>query len=378
MGTVYRGSDKYTDLPIAVKLLRTRGVRDVERFVREVGMLADVSHPGIVRYVGHGQTPDGEQYLAMEWLEGETLADRFRRQRLTLLETVALGRRLADALAAAHGRGIVHRDLKPGNIFLPDGAVERVKLIDFGVGRRLSEQQPLTQTGTAVGTPAYMAPEQARGSRDIDERTDLFSLGCVLFECITGRAAFEGADLIAVLTKIVIDDPPRMQDFAPQTPARLQALVDQLLAKDRTARPANALLVKTELDALAEALAADTAKDLSVQRSGRIYDPDRASTLTGSEQRVVCMVLIGGADMPRDRKTHTARGVQSGVQSFDVPTHPVCEMSKITPSGPLYFISKFRCCVPGDMAVFTWGRLSAWAASRRAQVSSRFSTWNPK
>src|SRR5262249_49662727 len=161
----------------------------------------ELRHAGIVRYVAHGETPDGELFLAMEWLEGEDLASRLRRMPLTTDETVALGKRVAEALAIAHARGVVHRDLKPSNLFLVDNDVERVTILDFGIAR-LCDAARVTQTGAVLGTPGYMAPEQARGNDEIDPRADVFALGCVLFECLTGSPAFPGDHFMAILAKI--------------------------------------------------------------------------------------------------------------------------------------------------------------------------------
>src|SRR5262249_20762656 len=156
-------------------------------------------HPSIVRYVSHGVTDEGRQFLAMEWLEGEDLADRLQRGPLDPADAVTLGRRAAEALAIAHARGVVHRDVKPSNLFLVAGDVARVKVLDFGIARIPSGAQAPTRTGNRVGTPRYMSPEQVRGVRGVDARADVFALGCVLFACLTGRAAFTGTDELAVL-----------------------------------------------------------------------------------------------------------------------------------------------------------------------------------
>jgi serine/threonine protein kinase len=136
----------------------------------------------------------------MEWLDGEDLSRRLRRSRLSLDETLRLVTGVAEALGAAHARGIIHRDLKPSNLFLVGGRPEQVKLVDFGIAQ-LGDLSRMTRTGMALGTPAYMAPEQARGDDSLDLRADLFSLGCVLFECVTGQSAFKGAHVVALLRR---------------------------------------------------------------------------------------------------------------------------------------------------------------------------------
>ena len=179
MGSVFRARDLLTGEDVALKTIRGCGdEQQAERFEREAALLAQLEHPAIVRYVAHGRC-EGQHYLVMEWLEGESLSARLWRGPLDHAESVLLGQRVAAALAALHARGIVHRDVKPSNLILCDGEVERVKLVDFGVARS-RRARALTTVGAMVGTPGYMAPEQARGERRIDARADIFALGCVL------------------------------------------------------------------------------------------------------------------------------------------------------------------------------------------------------
>jgi serine/threonine protein kinase len=150
-----------------VKVLFEAHVLSDARFEREAQLLSELSHPGLVRYVAHGVAPSGERYLVMEWLEGEDLARRIQRSRLSIDEALLLATRVAEALAAVHARGVVHRDLKPSNIFLVGASLESVKILDFGVAR-FGSVAATTQTGTVLGTPGYMAPEQARSGQTID------------------------------------------------------------------------------------------------------------------------------------------------------------------------------------------------------------------
>src|SRR5437868_12533458 len=168
MGEVWRAHDRTTDTAVAVKLLAKTDEGWDQRFVREALSLAQLDHPGIVKYVAHGPLqPDGF-YLAMEWLEGEDLAQTLTRGPLTIDETIGLVRRIAEALAAAHSHGIAHRDIKPGNLFLVNGSLHRVKVVDFGVARIKDFTGTWTRNGWMLGTPAYMAPEQVRGDPNID------------------------------------------------------------------------------------------------------------------------------------------------------------------------------------------------------------------
>ena len=192
MGSVFRARDRTDGATVAVKLLHDRSPEIRERFAREARVLASLRHPAIVRYLAHGDVPGEGRYLAMEWLEGETLAARLARGPISLAETVAVAARLADALATAHAAGVVHRDVKPENLFLEQGDTVRAKLVDFGIARVRETSAARTRTGAILGSPGYMAPEQARGARDVDARVDVFALGCVLFECATGKPAFGG------------------------------------------------------------------------------------------------------------------------------------------------------------------------------------------
>ena len=179
MGTVYRARDASTERPVALKLLQSQSgsAADGERFAREAVLLSELRAPGIVSYVAHGTAPDGQRYLAMEWLEGEDLADRLRRGPLPVSEALALLRGAAEALACAHHHGVIHRDLKPSNLFLPGGEVHRVKLLDFGIARRAAASQVMTRTGLLIGTPEYMAPDNVLLRLSVGDQPRLGALG---------------------------------------------------------------------------------------------------------------------------------------------------------------------------------------------------------
>src|SRR5689334_4849255 len=245
MGEVYRAFDRESKDIVAIKLLVGP---EHARFDREARVLSQLEHSAVVRYVAHGETPDGDRYLVMEWLEGEDLASRIRRGPIPYREVVALGARVADALGAAHQRGIIHRDIKPENIFLVSRELERAKLLDFGIVR-IGDLPRDTATGMVVGTLGYMAPEQARGMIDIDARADVFALGCVLYECLTGTPAFYSEDLMALLVKIVIDEVPKASERCPDVPEALDDLLARMLAKDAARRPRDGAAVAAELAA---------------------------------------------------------------------------------------------------------------------------------
>ena len=293
MARVYRARDRETGGTVALKL--TFGARpdDARRFAREGRTLADLSHPGIVRYVAHGTTGDGECFLAMEWLEGEDLQERLTRGGLSLAEVVALGRRAGEALGAAHRAGVVHRDVKPSNLFLPGGDVERCKLLDFGIAQLEEATRRLTRTGMTMGTPGYMSPEQARGERDLDARADVFALGCVLFECVTGRPAFVAGHPMALLGMILFEESPRLRSLRAETPPELDDLVARMLAKAPEERPADG-------DDVARALAAVPVAP-GVAPGPRLEA--RPAALTRNEQRIVSVVLAATAVSPESAPT---------------------------------------------------------------------------
>ena len=259
-------------------------------------MLAQLHHPRIVRYVAHGTLPNQCVYLAMEWLDGEDLRARLTRAPLTPSESIALAKNVAEALGAAHARGIVHRDITPGNIFLGHREIAEIKVLDFGIARWDALMYSVTGTGLAIGTPGYMAPEQVRCDPDIDARADVFALGCVLFECLTGRAPFADSSVMAILAKIAVGEPPRVRDLRDDVPRALDELVSQMLAKTPSERPADGAAVARALAGL-EATAEIVSSSLGA--------PVVQGGLTQEEQRVFCVLLLphetgvaGGAEPP--------------------------------------------------------------------------------
>ena len=258
MGFVYEAIDREHGTRVALKVISgLPSPNDRARFNAEAEVLERLSHPAIVNYVRHGVTARGEPYLAMEWLVGESLSVRLQRGPLSLVEAVTLGERVADALTHAHAAGIVHRDLKPSNIFLVDGKVEQAHLIDFGVAK--VADRDLTQTGQMIGTPGYMAPEQVRGEKTVDHRADLFSLGCVLYRALTGRAPFDGVEVMEILARLLLEQPQPLDEVVLDAPPRLVHLVTALLAKEPARRLGAAAVACTELRAIRDALAtADT------------------------------------------------------------------------------------------------------------------------
>jgi hypothetical protein len=250
MGTVYRSRDRDEDQIVAVKLLSTTVSTDAPRFEREAALLRELSHPAIVDYIASGRTMGGQLYLATEWIDGQTLVELLYGRGLSVAESVAMIGRIAGAVGFAHDRGVVHRDIKPANIMFPGGEVERATLIDFGIALMTRETVRFTEAGTILGTPSYMAPEQARAMPAIDARADIFALGCVLYECLTGEMAFGGSNPLAVQAKVLMLTPPRPRELRPELPPALDNLVMRMLAKRVGGRPASGGELAAELAAL--------------------------------------------------------------------------------------------------------------------------------
>jgi hypothetical protein len=281
MGTVHRARDRETGEVVALKRLRGEGA-SLDRFRREIRLLAGLDHPGIVRYVDSGETAEGEPYLVMEWLTGETLEARLARAELSIAESVALLRGAAEALGAAHALGVIHRDVKPSNLFLVGGRTDRIKVLDFGAARRKDVSGELSIRGDVLGTLGYMAPEQAAGRPDRDARADVFALGLVAYRCLARRPAFAADYAIALLAKLVLDDPPPLSARCPEVPPALDALVMHMLAKAPEARPADGAAVAEALRALGDAEAAR----------------GPAVALTRRERRLVSALLVRLASPP--------------------------------------------------------------------------------
>jgi serine/threonine protein kinase len=251
MGVVFRAEDTRDGQAVALKLLRRKAAQDPvarDRFLREAHTLASLSHDNIVpiREVGE---QGGAPYLAMPLLHGETLEQRLQREtQLPLAEVLRIGREAALGLEAAHARGVIHRDVKPDNLWL-EAAGGRVKILDFGLARPVDTDVQLTAAGAMLGTPAYMAPEQIDGKAE--PRSDLFSLGCVLYRMATGRAAFTGNSPLEVLRNTLTRRPPPVRDLNREVPEALDALILQLTARDPDHRPPSARSVLDALDAFA-------------------------------------------------------------------------------------------------------------------------------
>ncbi|MCL2825039.1 MAG: protein kinase, partial [Polyangiaceae bacterium] len=240
MGEVYRARDLQTRKYVAVKLLHQRATDEERaRFHRETATLADLRHPGIVNYVDHGTWTDGRSYFVMEWLDGEDLGRRTARKPLGMADSVEVVRRVAQAISAVHTRGIVHRDLKLTNVFVSYASKHKVKLIDFGVVKPCEPDDFVTSPGSIIGTPHFMAPEQAHGE-SVDVRADVYSLGAMLFRLVTGRHVFPTDHVIAFLGRLVVEDAPLASTVRFDVPRELDQVLAAALSRDREQRPDDA------------------------------------------------------------------------------------------------------------------------------------------
>ncbi|TWT47431.1 serine/threonine-protein kinase [Botrimarina hoheduenensis] len=283
VGVVYRATSPEIAKPVAVKLLNPAVSGDetiTDRFEREIVVMERLSHPHIVRNYGGGQM-DGQLFYAMQLLEHGSLKDRLKRGPLEWPQAAAYGVQIASALQHAHNHGIVHRDLKPSNLFF-DGLGNLV-LGDFGIARDMHAQADITQQGMTVGTFLYMSPEQITADHQIDGKADLYSLGCVLYEMLTGQPPFQGANFAQVWEQHLHRDPPSVRVAQREAGVRitcpewLDELVQKLLAKRAYDRPFNARSVEgVLLQQLIDAFGVEKSKQLTRLDALQVVPGERA------------------------------------------------------------------------------------------------------
>jgi predicted Ser/Thr protein kinase len=281
MGVVYVGRHQLLDRTAAIKVLRSQDQESVQRFFNEARAASAIKHPGIIEIYDYGTT-DGNAYIVMELCEGESLTQRIRRERDMPLATVlAIAKHIASTLGAAHAAGIVHRDLKPDNVFVIDdpdiAGGKRIKLLDFGIAKLASadDAPSRTRTGVIMGTPYYMSPEQCRGAGQVDHRTDLYALGCILFEMVCGRIPFRGEGTGDIIGAHLLTPPPSPTSLAPKLPPEVDALILALLAKKPGDRPQSA-------DAVIEAIvriAGTLSPTLVIARAQVELDPNASTQM---------------------------------------------------------------------------------------------------
>ncbi|QQR90809.1 MAG: serine/threonine protein kinase [Myxococcales bacterium] len=256
MAAVYEGKHELIGKRVAIKFLNLRNIQDpsaVKRFEQEARAASLINHEHIIDVNDLGTLADGTPYMVMEYLEGEDLSSRIQSGPLPIKDAVHIAIQVCDALQAAHRHGVIHRDLKPENIFLiqHSGDESFVKVLDFGIsklqtpGNRL--EQNLTQTGVLIGTPRYMAPEQASGAQEVDHRADIYSLGVILYSALAGRPPFDGPTFTSLMVKVMTENAPPLSGFRQGIPQELERIIAHAMEKDPKHRIQSADALKTVL-----------------------------------------------------------------------------------------------------------------------------------
>ena len=319
MGAVYEARQEPLERRVALKTLHADHAKSKEfiaRFFNEAKVLSRLEHPSIVQVSDFGHAADGTAYLVMEYLRGQSLGRRIRDlsergERLPVETALHVCVQVADVLAMAHGQGIVHRDLKPENLMLVADPValggERVKVLDFGIAK-LTDQQGGAKTATnqVMGTPAYMSPEQCAGAGGVDAQTDVYALGCVLYELLSGRTPFVAEGAGQLIGMHLFQEPPTLLSVAPQTPTEIAELVQRMLRKEKSQRPTM------------KGAAAELAKHLSRQTGGTLAARPPVEAITDGDEtkaiaRVAQVSTIGRSIGQRVKQpTATKRGIVIG------------------------------------------------------------------
>jgi len=286
MGVVFRAEHPHINRRVAIKVLHPGADRNpevVHRFFNEARAATEIRNEHIVEVLDFGTLPEGMPYLVMEWLDGESLGSLLRSARkLPLAQAALIMSGIARALRAAHGKGVVHRDLKPDNVFLVkrDGEPALVKVLDFGIAKLLATGMPAqyqTQTGAIIGTPAYMSPEQCRGAKEIDHRTDVYALGVIGYQMLTGRLPFAADALGELLLKHLTETPPPADSLEPSVPAPVSQILARALEKEPEKRPGlDEIMFVMDAVAAADAVPRPGGSTITAALSARF-----ASTATG-------------------------------------------------------------------------------------------------
>jgi len=279
-GTVYKGRDPFIKRLVAIKTCQSEEEEIKKRFFREAEFAGNLHHPNVTTIYDFGVTEDGTPYIVQEFLTGEDLDKLIKKHApLSLHRKVRILVDVCEGLGYAHAAGIIHRDIKPSNIrILDDGTV---KIMDFGIAKSLVSPSTLTQTGITLGTASYLAPEQIRGET-LDARTDIFSLGVVAYEILTGQKPFTGDHISTVLYKIMNETPPRTAEFDPAVPAALDQIVHRALEKDRGQRYASCSEVKRDLAAALKQIPDEVPTLPTSRRPPRSWSRSPTSTCGGT------------------------------------------------------------------------------------------------
>jgi eukaryotic-like serine/threonine-protein kinase len=299
MGEIWRGVDLRSGADVAVKRLfldpgHPAFERNRERLIQEAAALRRLQHGNVVRYLDAGSDAAGQPFLVLEWLEGESLAQRRRRAPLELELVLHVARQALRGLTACHGRGIVHRDIKPGNLMLVGADELQVKVVDFGLALLNDETTRLTHAGQMLGTLHYLSPEQARGLMVIDGRADLYALGVVLYELVTGRLPFESDQAVALLLKIVTEMPPDPGQLRPGLPGWLDRLILRAMSREPVDRYGSAeeMLAALEVPEARRGAASLDLPEVIAPATGGEVDTLQAPRSVTEEVRLVQLLCL--------------------------------------------------------------------------------------
>ncbi len=303
MGAVYEGENLRIRRKVAIKVLHA-GVAEstdaVSRFQREAQAAGQIGSDHIVEVIDLGVLPDGDYFMVMEFLQGESLGARLERKgRLGPRELAPVALQLLEGLSRAHGAGIIHRDLKPDNVWLVShkaGVADFVKILDFGISKFSpvggGEQMSMTRTGSVMGTPYYLSPEQAKGGRGVDQRSDIYAVGVILYQCVAGRVPYDAETFNELLFKIVLEAPPELREIAPDVDAAFAAIVAKAMARE----PAHRFQSCAEM---AEAMAEWSGVQLGAPAS---FVSD---STTAARAAAYGAPLVAGAGSPPMHDSHT-------------------------------------------------------------------------
>ena len=341
MGTVYRAKQLNIDRHVAIKTMRRgldKGSEFLERFLREATLASQVTHPHLVSIHDFGQMRSGELFLVMEYLDGESLAERMQREPLTLDQALQIASQLCAALAAAHGVGIIHRDLKPENVFLlhMPGRDVFVKLLDFGIAKHMNSQA-MTQTGQVFGTPDYMSPEQCRGQSNIDHRSDLYALGCILYEMASGITPFCAESMIHVLFRHITDPPPSLVALHQDASLKaVEGLLARLLQKNPSKRYVTALKARDAIEQVRQQLL-EPCLLLPAWRSEQPQVESDASTKplsAGAQEELEAMMVRALREPEPLDAVRPTDGLSEELSSPPEPAEETAELSPLSATRP--------------------------------------------
>ena len=357
MATVFLARDVRHDRPLAMKVMRPDLSASVgtERFLREVRVAAQLNHPHILALHDSGRVSTGGTdllYYVMPYVEGESLRDRLRRDGpLPVSDALRITSEVADALAYAHARGVIHRDIKPENILLAaagsGGSIGVHALVaDFGIARLLTDGGPdLTSTGVSIGTPAYMSPEQSSGDRSVDAKTDLYSLGCVLYEMLVGEPPFTGPNVAAIVARHLTAPVPVIRTVRPAVPTDVEAVVGRALAKVPADRIANADAFRSSIDRIRARISADGTLDAdrdSVSRVTTRQTSPRRWMLIGAGCAMLAVAgYLAAARASSSRGVSRASGAESTTPALDPRRVAVISLRMIGESSGAYLADAF-------------------------------------